>query len=228
MKYEELPVFNSERWLDTTPLKDEEWRKIDGWGDSYEISNYGRVKSCTRFVKQKNGRIRMYKEKIMKCFLTPLNYVRLNLEKNGFKKKVSVHQLVGKAFIDNQQNYNQINHKDENPQNNTVDNLEWCDAKYNLTYGTRIERFIKTSTNNPKNSKPVLQYTFDGILVKEYPSIMETRRLYGNHVSEVCCHKCMSVYGYYWIYKGEDFNNWKQIHEEKFKNHKPWKIRKKI
>lgn len=228
MKYEDLPEFNSERWLDITPLKDEIWKKIEGWGGAYEISNYGRVKSCMRLVRQKNGRVRKYKEKIMRCFLTPLNYVRLSLEKNGIKRKFSVHQLVGKAFIDNPKRYKQINHKDENPQNNTVDNLEWCNAKYNLNYGTRIKRFIQTSTNNPKNSKPVLQYTFEGELIKEYPSIMETRRLYGNHVSEVCLHKCMSVYGYYWIYKGDDFNKWKAIHEQKFKKHKPWKIKKKI
>ena len=90
------------------------------------------------------------------------------------------------------------------------------------------ERLIKTSTNNPKNSKPVLQYTFDGKLIKEYPSIMETRRLYGSHVSEVCKHKCMSVFGYYWTYKDDDFNEWKKIHEEKFKKHKSWKIKKTI
>ena len=228
MKYNDMPGFNTKRWFDITPLDGEIWRKIEGWDDAYEISNYGRVKSCYRLVKQKNGRIRPYKEKIMKCFLTPLNYVRLNLEKDGFKKKFFVHQLVAKAFIDNPLNYTQINHKDENPQNNIVDNLEWCDAKYNLNYGTRIERLIKTSTNNPKNSKPVLQYTFDGKLIKEYPSIMETRRLYGSHVSEVCKHKCMSVFGYYWTYKDDDFNEWKKIHEEKFKKHKSWKIKKTI
>ena len=88
MKYEDLPEFNSERWLDITPLKDEIWKKIEGWGGAYEISNYGRVKSCMRLVRQKNGRVRKYKEKIMRCFLTPLNYVRLSLEKKRYQKKI--------------------------------------------------------------------------------------------------------------------------------------------
>lgn len=228
LKYSDLPILNSDRWLDISSLNGELWKEVKGWEGIYQISNYGRVKSCYRYVKQSNGRVRHYKEKIMKCFFTKRKYVRLSLEKDGFKRKYFVHQLVAMTFIENPNNYEQINHKDENPTNNTVDNLEWCNAKYNINYGSRIERIKIISTNNPKNSKPVLQYTFDGQFVKEYPSVMETRRLFGNHVSEVCNHQCMSVYGYYWIFKGEDFKKWEKMHKDKFKKHKPWKIKKII
>ena len=34
----------------------------------------------------------------------------------------------------------QVNHKDENPSNNCVSNLEWCNNKYNCNYGTRKTR----------------------------------------------------------------------------------------
>lgn len=228
LEYSNLPILNSDRWLKTTSLNGEIWKEVKGWEGIYQVSNYGRVKSCFRYVKQSNGKIRHYKEKIMKTFLTKTKYVRLSLEKDGIKRKYFVHQLVATAFIENPNNYKQINHKDENPINNTVCNLEWCDSKYNLNYGTRIERIKLKTINNPKNSKPILQYTFDGQFVKEYPSVMETRRLFGTHVNEVCNHKCMSVYGYYWIFKGDDFEKWKTIHEHKFKKHKPWKIKKKI
>ena len=228
MTYELLPKLNSLRWLSIESLDGEIWKDVKGWEGLYKISNYGRVKSCLRQVIQKSGKKRIYKEKIMKCFLTPRKYIRLSLEYNGVKKKYSVHRMVAEAFIDNPQNYTQINHKDENQSNNIADNLEWCDAKYNMTYGSRIERTRLKTLNNPKNSKPVLQYTFDGKLIKEYPSIMETRRLFGNHVSEVCLHKCLSVYGYYWIYKGDNFDEWKKVHEMNFGKHKPGKIKKTI
>lgn len=43
----------------------------------------------------------------------------------------------------------QVNHKDENKLNNAVDNLEWCDVKYNINYGTRTKRMAK------KHYKPI-------------------------------------------------------------------------
>ena len=55
-----------------------------------------------------------------------------------------VHRVVADAFIPNPNNYPCINHKDENPANNKVENLEWCTYKYNNNYGTFAERRRKT------------------------------------------------------------------------------------
>ena len=51
-----------------------------------------------------------------------------------------VHRIVASVFIPNPNGYNIINHKDENPSNNCVDNLEWCTQMYNVHYGTGMER----------------------------------------------------------------------------------------
>ena len=59
--------------------------------------------------------------------------------KNG-RKSFLVHRLVAKAFIPNESNFPEVNHKDENPQNNRVENLEWCTSKYNNNYGTHKEK----------------------------------------------------------------------------------------
>lgn len=58
--------------------------------------------------------------------------------------KFRVHRLVAEAFIPNLNNLPQVNHKNENTFINSVDNLEWCTASYNVNYGTRIERQKET------------------------------------------------------------------------------------
>lgn len=66
----------------------------------------------------------------------------VQLSKDGKSRNYLVHRLVAGAFIDNPNNLPEINHKDENPLNNVVFNLEWCTHKYNMNYnnlGKRIK-----------------------------------------------------------------------------------------
>ena len=110
----------------------EEWRDIRGYEGLYQVSNLGRVKS----LKDRYGN---YREKI----LTPGNnrgYLQVNLYKDGKRKTYRVHKLVAEVFIDNSNDYKEINHKDEDKTNNRVENLEWCDRKYNANYGTINKR----------------------------------------------------------------------------------------
>jgi hypothetical protein len=61
-------------------------------------------------------------------------------DKSGTKKHKRVHRLVAEAFIPNPYNLPEVNHKDENKQNNSADNLEWCTSSYNKKYGTGSKR----------------------------------------------------------------------------------------
>lgn len=70
-------------------------------------------------------------------------YLRVHLTAaNGKIKMEKVHRLVALAFIDNPKpnEYTVVNHKDENKQNNSVVNLEWCSGSYNTIYslGKRV------------------------------------------------------------------------------------------
>ena len=65
-------------------------------------------------------------------------------DENHKKHMLYVHRIVAYNFIPNQNGLTFINHKDENPTNNNVLNLEWCDVAYNNTYNDRHKRIGKT------------------------------------------------------------------------------------
>lgn len=59
---------------------------------------------------------------------------------NHVTKKVKVHRLVATIHIPNPENKPHINHKDANPSNNHIDNLEWCTQKENVIHGFEMGR----------------------------------------------------------------------------------------
>ena len=177
----------------------EEWKNIKGY-PNYMVSNMGNVKSLNY---NHTGR-----EKIMKPSVDKDGYMYICLYKNGVKKLYLVHRLVAEAFISNPNNYPQVNHKDENPSNNFVDNLEWCDAKYNNNYGTRTERVTEKLING-KKSKTVLQINKNtSEIIGEWPSIAEINRKKGfdsKCISNCCKGKQKQSYGFKWAFKKEDY-----------------------
>ena len=194
----------------------EKWKDIKGYPD-YMISNLGRVKSIGRWINCKNKGKRWKKEEIMKPSVNKKGYLFVSLCKNGHKKNYSVHRLVAQAFISNPNNYPQVNHKNEIKDDNRVENLEYCDAKYNMNYGTIKERIAEKlkgmkHTEDTKNkiseanSKPVFQYDLNGNFIKEWPSTMEVERRLGfanTHISACCLGKQKQSHGFKWKYKEE-------------------------
>lgn len=117
----------------------EEWKDIKWYEGLYQVSNLGRVKSLPKDVFVSNPTFTGYrhtKEKILKPSKNGAGYQVVILCNNNKKYQVYVHRLVAQAFIPNPNNLPEVNHKDENPLNNIVDNLEWCTHKYNGNYGT--------------------------------------------------------------------------------------------
>ena len=113
----------------------EEWKKIPGYEGLYEVSNMGNVRNVRR-------------NKLLRLSKTNNRYIRVSLCKNGIKTGLTVHRLVAEAFLPNPDNLPEVNHKDEDKTNNRVENLEWCDHKYNMNYGTRNIRAKETAIKN--------------------------------------------------------------------------------
>lgn len=159
----------------------EEWKKIKGF-ENYSISNIGRIKNDnTNSIK------------------------KLGLDKDGYKvttlwKKQRpyykrVHRLVAEAFIDNPNNYDIVNHIDENKINNNKENLEWCTVGYNNRYS---------------KSRKIIQIGIDGKFIKEWNCIKDAAvalNLHMTHIQSCCARKphYITYGGYQWRYK-EDYN----------------------
>lgn len=84
-------------------------------------------------------------------------YVSVDLFEDGKRKRIAVHRLVAIAFLPNPNNYPVINHKNEIRDDNRASNLEWCTQKYNVNYGSCIEKRKRNHVYTPESLKRLQQ-----------------------------------------------------------------------
>lgn len=102
------------------------WKDIIKLNNRYQISNKGNIRN-------KETRIILIPQ------IQKAGYYRFSCKPffiNGDKRTISIliHQAVAISFIDNPNNYREVNHKDGDKSNNNVDNLEWCTRKHNIKH----------------------------------------------------------------------------------------------
>lgn len=168
------------------------YKDIKGFEGLYQVSNMGNVKS-------------LYYNKLLTICKQNNGYTYVCLWKHSKETKGLIHRLVAEAFLPNPDNLPQVNHINEDKTDNKVENLEWCDAKYNSNYGTRKQRISKNKIgiNNPL-SKQVLQYSKDGEFIKEWVCAYEVQRelkISQSHISKCCRGTQKTSGGYIWKYK---------------------------
>lgn len=105
----------------------------------------------------RNGNVFSYKtNKYLNPSKTKDGYLKVSLRANNKAYYYRVHKLVAMTYLDNPNNYNEINHKDFNRQNNSLDNLEWVSHNDNILYSKIANRF--------KTEKPYRKaYTFTNV-----------------------------------------------------------------
>ena len=175
----------------------------------YKVSNLGRILS----LNYKNTG----KAELRKPHEDKDGYLVVGLSKNGETKTCKVHRLVAETFLPNPENKPEVNHKIEGDEGKTLNMvifnedgtidkersmIEWVTREENNNYGTRNERAGKSNTNG-KCSKPVLQLSLTGDLIREYPSIAECARNGFNrgNVCDCCNGKRKTHKGFLWMYK---------------------------
>lgn len=107
------------------------FKDIKGY-PNYQISNKGRIWS-------------KYRNRYLKPFVNNSGYEMINIMAvNGKRKGELIHRLVALAFVDNPNQYPEVNHLDENKLNNEASNLEWCTRKQNNNYGQHNAKMSAT------------------------------------------------------------------------------------
>ena len=177
--------------------------------EDFEVSNLGRILS----LNYKNTG----KSELLEPSETTCGYLVVNLCKNEKRKTCLVHRLIAETFLENPENKPQVNHKIEGDEGKKINivifnedgsidkektSIEWVTPKENSNYGTRNERVAKANTNG-KCSKPVLQLSLSGELIREWPSIAECGRngFSYQHVSACCRGERKTHKGFLFMYK---------------------------
>lgn len=132
-------------------IMSEIWKDIENYEGYYMISNFGNIKSLSRYVR---GSLR--KERILNKKLHRDGYYMVTLQKDKKRKYILVHRLVASHFVENKSNKPDVNHIDGVKINNVFNNLEWVTSKENSKHAVDLglsphsigETHIKSKLNN--------------------------------------------------------------------------------
>lgn len=178
---------------------EEIWKEIPNYEGYYEASNLHNVRS---WIDNKGNRRK--EPKILKQQLNNKGYPIVTLFKNRKRKIWKVHQLMWLTWVGEIPKGYEINHINEIKTDNRLCNLNLLSHKENNNWGTHNIRVAKSLTNHPKKSKPVVQKTLQGEIIKVWPSSMEIQRMLGYSHRSICncCNgKRKTHKGFIWEYE---------------------------
>jgi len=130
-------------------IENEIWKSLKGiveYGDYYEVSNLGRVRSLSRVVETKRGK-RKCEGRILKPSFSN-GYLVVSLCENKKQRTFTIHRLVAIAFIENPENKKEVNHKNGIKHDNCIENLEWVTPKENIKHAIENGLINNRGSNN--------------------------------------------------------------------------------
>lgn len=113
----------------------EVWKPVVGYEGLFEVSSTGRVRSLTREVLYKDGRVREHKGQLLSPWVDHHGYYRVSLKLHQVVKHKHVHRLVAEAFVHNSNIslFDTVDHINANKLDNSVENLQWLSRSANIT-----------------------------------------------------------------------------------------------
>ena len=138
--------------------------------DGYKVDSNGNIFSFKRYPEGK----------LISPYVDKDGYLCVSLRTQGTSKAQKVHRVVAKAFISNPNDFPQVNHKDANKKNNTVENLEWVTNTQNQRHAWINDlKTIKLTIADVLAIKNMLNYntnTFIAKIFKVDPSTISNIR----------------------------------------------------
>lgn len=165
------------------------WKDVKGYEGLYIVSNHGRVKS-------------FMSNKLLNLQDNGAGYLRVELWKDKTGKKTYVHRMVAEAFLPNPLHKKEVNHKDSNPRNNAVENLEWVSSSENSRHA--VYKGALDAWGN--SAKPIEAINIESGAVLKFATISEAEKALGSrHITDVLKGKRNQCKGYTFRYiKGGD------------------------
>jgi hypothetical protein len=122
------------------------------------------VEGFENYLIYQDGRVYSKKrKKFMKNNPNTYGYLHVSLWKDGKEKNFLVHKLIALHYIPNPHNYPEIDHIDRNRQNNSIDNLRWCDRSMNQqNTGLRKDNQLQIKNISPQKGGYTFQKTANG------------------------------------------------------------------
>lgn len=203
----------NEEFIASICIDGETWKPALGFESLYMVSTMGRVISLSRLKRTVYGTSFWTKPILLKQSIGLSNgipYYRITLtDESGHQKKFTIHRLVMTTFVENPNNYSDIDHINRNSLDNRIENLRWCTRKMNMeNENTRnILAICHKDADKSYLWKPVIRIK-DGIEIKRYLSITEATKdgFNATNITQVCRGQKKTHRGYQWVYL-DDYEN---------------------
>jgi len=182
------------------------WIDIEGW-EGYQVSNLGNVRSLDREVVRSDGMVLHLKGKLLAQNNNTRGYPHVSLSKSRkIKSKIRTHRLVGLHFLDNPNNYSEINHIDGNKENNRADNLEWCTRSHNMQHcwDNGYREHVSVSLRNRHRKGGMIGISNDQLSSLYFRCSRDAETFgYDARKLRYWCQKKLNRSGYTWSYINE-------------------------
>ena len=159
----------------------EDVKIIDGYSN-YAIDENGTVyniKKCTK----------------LKPYAAKNSYVRVQMvSDNKTSKKEYLHRIIAKTFIPNPNNYEIINHKNLDKQDNRIENLEWCTQQQNMIH----------NADNKSFKRKVMQLDTKHNIINTFDSIKQASislNINNTSIIHCCAGRAKYAGGFVWKYE---------------------------